>query len=56
MPLVDEILTQTKLTLKDFDFYACCTGPGSFTGVRIGVSTVKAFVMLQMCLLWELVL
>lgn len=43
MPLVDEILTQTKLTLKDFDFYACCTGPGSFTGVRIGVSTVKAF-------------
>ena len=43
MPLVDEILKQTNLNLKDFDFYACCVGPGSFTGVRIGVSTVKAF-------------
>ena len=43
MPLVDEILKQTNLTLKDFDFYACSVGPGSFTGVRIGVSTVKAF-------------
>lgn len=43
MPMVDEILNATNLKLADFDFYACCTGPGSFTGVRIGVSTVKAF-------------
>lgn len=43
MPLIDEILKQTNLTLKDFDFYSCSIGPGSFTGVRIGVSTVKAF-------------
>ena len=43
MPMVDELLKACNLSLKDFDLYACCTGPGSFTGVRIGVSTVKAF-------------
>ena len=43
MPMIDEVLKSCKLELKDFDLYACCTGPGSFTGVRIGVATVKAF-------------
>lgn len=43
MPMVDEILKETKLSLKDFDLFVCSIGPGSFTGVRIGVSTVKAF-------------
>ena len=43
MPLVDEVLKSNNLTLSDFDLFACSIGPGSFTGVRIGVSTVKAF-------------
>lgn len=43
MPLIDAILTEAKLSINDFDLLACCVGPGSFTGVRIGVSTVKAF-------------
>lgn len=43
MPLIDTILNENNLSLKDFDLLACCAGPGSFTGVRIGVSTVKAF-------------
>lgn len=43
MPLIDEVLKIVKLTLQDFDLFACSVGPGSFTGVRIGVSTVKAF-------------
>lgn len=43
MPLIDKILKECNITLKDINAIACCVGPGSFTGVRIGVSTVKAF-------------
>ena len=43
MPMVDELLKSCNLSLQNFDLFACCTGPGSFTGVRIGVATVKAF-------------
>lgn len=43
MPLIDEILKSNNITLSDLDLFACSVGPGSFTGVRIGVSTVKAF-------------
>ena len=43
MPMIDEVLKECKLAIKDFDLFACSIGPGSFTGVRIGVSTIKAF-------------
>lgn len=43
MPMINDILKTCKLDLSDFDLFACSIGPGSFTGVRIGVSTVKAF-------------
>lgn len=42
MPMVDAALTASGLSLHDMDRLAVVTGPGSFTGVRIGVSTVKA--------------
>lgn len=41
LPLVEQILKMSELTLDDIDCFACSTGPGSFTGVRIGVATVK---------------
>ncbi len=41
MPMVEEALTRAGLSVEEMDLYACVTGPGSFTGVRIGVSTVK---------------
>lgn len=43
MPMIEETLKECNLTLADFDLYTCSVGPGSFTGVRIGVSTIKAF-------------
>jgi tRNA threonylcarbamoyladenosine biosynthesis protein TsaB len=39
---VDKLLTQTQLTLAEIDLFAVATGPGSFTGLRIGIATIKA--------------
>ena len=43
LPMIDEALKSTSLSLNNIDLLACCVGPGSFTGVRIGIATVKAF-------------
>lgn len=43
MPMVDEALQKTGESLERVDCFACVVGPGSFTGVRIGVSAVKGF-------------
>lgn len=42
LPLVDEVLNENNVKVKDMDLLACTLGPGSFTGVRIGIATVKA--------------
>lgn len=44
LPLISQVLEETKLQLKDIDLLAIDIGPGSFTGIRIGIATVKAFV------------
>ena len=41
LPMIDEILTRNGLTLDDIDALAVNNGPGSFTGIRIGVAVVK---------------
>ncbi len=41
LPMVETVLSSTSNTLKDMDYIAVSNGPGSFTGVRIGVSAVK---------------
>lgn len=42
-PLIDKILKDNSLTLKDIDRFAVAIGPGSYTGLRIGITTVKMF-------------
>lgn len=44
MPIIKEAFDKTNLELKDINLFACSKGPGSFTGIRIGISTIKAFV------------
>lgn len=39
---VDELLARTQIMLSEIDLFAVATGPGSFTGLRIGIATVKA--------------
>ena len=41
MPLLDAMLTSSGLELQDMDALAVAAGPGSFTGLRIGVSALK---------------
>ncbi len=41
LPMAEAALRAANLTVSDIDLFACTAGPGSFTGVRIGVSTVK---------------
>ena len=41
LPMIEHSLSLLKMTVDDIDLFACSAGPGSFTGVRIGVSTVK---------------
>ncbi len=41
LPMAEDILRSLKLSFSDVELYACSKGPGSFTGVRIGVSLVK---------------
>ena len=41
MPMVADMLKNSELTLDDIDAVAVAAGPGSFTGLRIGIATVK---------------
>ncbi len=41
IPLITGLLSELDLALSDIDVFACTNGPGSFTGIRIGIATVK---------------
>ncbi len=47
MPLCDRLLHEQQLTIRDIDVFAADIGPGSFTGVRIGVCAVNALTYAQ---------
>lgn len=41
-PMIEELLNKSQLQLNDIDVIAVSQGPGSFTGIRIGISTARA--------------
>ena len=41
LPMIEDALASADLNVADIDLFACSCGPGSFTGVRIGVATLK---------------
>lgn len=41
VPMIEKILKGSKVGLKAIDCFAISIGPGSFTGLRIGVATIK---------------
>lgn len=45
MDEIDAALTEAELKPDECDFFAAVTGPGSFTGIRIGIATVKGFAL-----------
>lgn len=42
-PMIDFCLSCAGCNVKDIDLFACAAGPGSFTGLRIGIGMIKAF-------------
>lgn len=40
---IEEMLEETGISLQDVELYAAASGPGSFTGLRIGLATIKSF-------------
>ena len=45
LPAIDEAIHLAGVSLPEIDLFACTLGPGSFTGLRIGVSTLKGLMM-----------
>jgi tRNA threonylcarbamoyladenosine biosynthesis protein TsaB len=45
LPAIDEACRLSGVTLPHIDLFACTLGPGSFTGLRIGVGTLKGLMM-----------
>lgn len=42
MPLIQNLFIKSNIGLSQIDLIACNKGPGSFTGIRIGIATAKA--------------
>ena len=43
LPVCEQMLRTQGISLSDIDVFAAVYGPGSYTGIRIGVSAVKGF-------------
>lgn len=47
MPMIDNALSQADMNIKEIDAFCVNAGPGSFTGIRIGVAAVKGLALCE---------
>ncbi len=47
MPKIIEMIEKSGISLDDIDYFVCSNGPGSFTGLRIGISAMKALAQVK---------
>ncbi len=45
LPMIDTMSKFSNIDISDIDVFACSIGPGSFTGLRIGLATIKGFAL-----------
>ena len=45
IPAISDVLKQHEISIKDLDGIACALGPGSFSALRVGLSTAKALAL-----------
>ncbi len=43
LPMIDGLLARAKIKISNVDIFGACIGPGSFTGLRVGLTTVNTF-------------
>ena len=43
LPIIDEMLKKHNVDINQIDEFGVLIGPGSFTGIRVGIATIKAF-------------
>ncbi len=43
IPTVEEVLKKMEVSIENVSFFSAIVGPGSFTGIRVGVATCNAF-------------
>ena len=45
LPAIDRLLADLAMPIEDVDFFAAVLGPGAFTGLRVGVATIKGLAL-----------
>lgn len=45
LPMIEDVMSRCEISMNDIDYIAVSSGPGSYTGLRIGISTAKGLAL-----------